>query len=119
MIYEEHLTIDDASRKSGDVKTAVNFDPADDASSKREYQREFEGNRCLRIFEEFRSRHVSHCDQIRTTAARFSREDNHYSANRGFSTVYSRWDFSRKGSIGPTKDQHLRSSDRPLQTNDK
>lgn len=62
MIHEGHLAIDDASRKSDDVKVAVNFDPADDASSKREYQCEFEGNRCLWIFEEFRSRHVSHCD---------------------------------------------------------
>jgi len=61
--------------------------PVDDALSKREYQREFEGNRRLRKFEEFRSRHVSHCDQIRTTAVRFSREDNHYPANRGPSTV--------------------------------
>jgi len=86
-----------------DVKTAVNFGPVDDALSKREYQREFEGNRRLRKFEEFRSRHVSHCDQIRTTAVRFSREDNHYPANRGPSTVYSRWDFSQKRSIVPQK----------------
>lgn len=102
MIHEK--AIDDADRKSGDVKAAVNFGPTDDALSRREYQREFEGNRRLRIFEEFRSRHVSHCDQIRTTAVRFSREDNHYPANRGPSTAYSRWDFSRKGSSSPTKD---------------
>jgi len=56
------------------------------------------GNHGLWIFEEFPSRHVSHCGQIRIAAARFSREDNHYPANREHGTVHSR-PSSRQGSV--------------------
>lgn len=112
MILEEHLTNDDADRKSDDVKAAVNFDPANDALSKREYQRE--DNRRLWIFEEFRSRHVSHCDQIRTAAVRFSREDNHYPANQGSSTVYPAGISPGKGRYSHKRS--LRPPGRPSQT---